>query len=211
MPDQERKRIYSYLTRSRFLHVEDELRIGKIRLFVGQYQRGQGAKATAYHFLDLDDARVILTELCWGKLKGKGYQEFKGTAHSDNGPISRVLEINRNEDKYWLQIDNGPGEVVGQGAVKPAGSPEASVSVPLPIWEARKLAHATLAYIRAWEARHLLETAETAPRPLSYSDGSLVGDKAVEREAFRAYAEAHNGEIPPSKQALREWYGGHNG
>jgi len=156
-----RKRIHSYITKTRFLHLEDALDIGKIRLFVGQYRKGNGASATAFHFLDLADARVLFADLAWAK--PVEFTDYKGTSNGD-GPQSRVLKINgpKDKNKVWLEVQNGPGEIVGQGAVKPAGKPDAQVSVPLSTWEARKLAHAALAYVRAWEARHLLATAPTA-------------------------------------------------
>jgi hypothetical protein len=165
----ERNRVYSYLTRSRFLHVEDALAIGKLRLFVGKYKRGKGASSTAFHFLDVDDARVLLSDLAWSK--PVDFVDYKGTSNGDpsasplgklggrlraGGPQSRVLTVKTNGEKVWVEIKNGPGELVGEGAVKPKGKPDAAVSVPLSTWEARKLAFAVLAYVRAWEARHLL-------------------------------------------------------
>jgi len=42
-------------------------------------------------------------------------------------------------------------QVIGQGAVKPAGKPDAAVNVPLTTWEARRLAMAVLAHLDAWE------------------------------------------------------------
>jgi len=152
--------LYSHITRSRFLHLEDALVISKVRLFVGEYQRGQGAKATAYHFLDLDDARVLLSDLSWAK--PVDFADYKGTANGDEPP-SRVLRVKSDRDKIWVEIANGPGQIVGEGAVKPAGKPDVTVSVPLNTWEARKLALAALAYTRAWEARYLLDLAPTAP------------------------------------------------
>lgn len=145
----ERTRIYTHMTRSAFLHVEDALAIGKLRLFVGKYRRGQGAEQMAFHFLDVDDARVLLADLSWGK--AVDFADFKGTSNGD-GPQSRVLKVKTNEDKVWLEIQNGPGEVVGQGAVKPKGKPDSSVSIPFTVWEARKFAHAVLAYVQAWGA-----------------------------------------------------------
>ncbi len=167
---QPRKRLYSHVTRTRFLHLEDALNIAKIRLFAGEYRKGSGASATAHHFLDLDDARVLLADLSWGKkveftdYKGTSSlgRSTKGTSNRD-GPQSRVLKVKANGDKVWLEIQNGPGEIVGQGAVKPKGKPTAAVSVPLTVWEARKLAHAALAYIRAWESEYLLDVAPTGP------------------------------------------------
>lgn len=156
---QPRKRLHSHVTRSRFLHLEDALDIGKVRLFAGEYKRGQGSNATVHHFLDLADARVLLADLSWGKKVE--FTDYKGSGGDD--PQSRVLKIKTNGDKVWFEIQNGPGQIIGQGAVKPAGKPDAAVSIPLTVWEARKLAHAALAYIRAWEIHHLLDAAPSGP------------------------------------------------
>jgi hypothetical protein len=144
----QRYRIYSHITKSRFLHIEDALDIGKLRLFSGEYQRGQGATATAAHYLDLADARVLLNDLAWGK--SVNYTEYKGSANGDQA-VSRVLRVKTNGDKTWFQLQNGPGEVVGEGAVKPKGDPETVVNVPFNIWEARRLAFTVLAHLDAWE------------------------------------------------------------
>ena len=128
--------------------MEDALDIGKVRLFAGEYKRGQGASVTAAHYLDVADARVLLSDLAWGK--AVDYVEYKGRANGDK-PTSRVLKVKRNGDKVWLRLENGPGQVIGEGAVKPAGEPEAVVNVPLTVWEARRLAFAILAHLDAWE------------------------------------------------------------
>jgi hypothetical protein len=153
----ERKRIYSHLTRSRFLHVEDALSISKLRLFAGEYERGVGATSTAYHFLDMDDARVLFSDMAWAK--HVDYADYKGTpSGSGDRPQSRVLKVKANGDKIWIEVRNGPGQVVGEGAVKPKGKPDAAVSVPLSTWEARRLAFSVLAYVQAWEARYMVKT-----------------------------------------------------
>lgn len=144
----ERFRIHAYLTRTKWLHIEDALDIGKLRLFAGDYQKGKGAKAVAIHYLDVADTRVLLNDLAWGK--AVDFCEFKGTANGGE-PISRVLKVRTNGDKVWFRLENGPGEVIGQGAVKPKGKPESVVNVPLSVWEARKLAMAVLAHLDAWE------------------------------------------------------------
>lgn len=149
-PDQTRTRIFSHITRSRWLHLEDSLSIGKIRFFVGEYKKGQGARATAYHFLDADDARPLFADLSWSK--PTDFVDFKGTANGDV-PASRVLKVKGPKDgKYWLEIQNGPGQIIGEGAVKPAGEPEASISIALSIWEARKMALAVIEYMQAYRA-----------------------------------------------------------
>ena len=143
----QRYRVYSHITKSRFLHIEDALDIGKIRLFAGDYQKGKGAKTLAVHYLDVADARVLLNDLAWGK--AVDYCEFKGSANGGE-PTSRVLKVKTNGDKTWFRLENGPGEVIGQGAVKPKGEPETVVNVPLTTWEARRLAFEVLAHLDAW-------------------------------------------------------------
>jgi len=143
----ERFRIHSHVTKSKWLHIEDALEIGKLRLFAGDYVKGKGAKATAIHYLDLADARVLLSDLAWGK--PVDFVEFKGSANGGT-PTSRVLKVRTNGDKVWFGLENGPGQVIGQGAVKPAGKPDAVVNVPLTPWEARRLAMTVLAHLDAW-------------------------------------------------------------
>lgn len=144
----ERYRIHSHMTRSRFLHVEDSLDIGKVRPFGGEYVKGRGAKATAIHYLDVADARLLLSDLAWGK--PVDYVEWKGSANGGE-PTSRVLKVRTNGDKVWIRLENGPGQVIGQGAVKPKGDPAAVVNVPFTVWEARRLAPTVLAHLDAWE------------------------------------------------------------
>jgi len=203
-----RRRIYSFLTRSRFLHLEDALSIGKVRLFVGEYRRGEGASATAYHYVDVDDARVVFHDLAAGR--PVNFTDYKGTPGDE--PQSRVLKIKANSGKVWIEVANGPGQVIGEGAVKPAGKPDVAVSVPLTTWEARRLGHAALAYIRAWETRYLLDVAPVVPQSPVYGDGTKVDlNNQVEQDTFRAYAAARGGEVPPSREALRAWWRQQNG
>jgi hypothetical protein len=164
-PTTDRTRIFSHITRTRFLHIEDSLEIGKIRLFVGEYQKGQGAQSTAYHFLDADDARPICADLAWGK--ALDIKDYKGSANGGDVPLSRVLTIRGPKDgKYWLEVANGPGQVIGQGAVKPAGEPEASVSIALSLWEARKMALAIQEYMAAYRVAALLSPSEASRPPV---------------------------------------------
>lgn len=164
----QRPRIYSEITRSVILHVEDALDIGKVRLFLLAYQRGQGASVTAAHYLDVEDARVLAADLAQGRLVEK-FTDFKGTAASstanaqDGKPISRVLKLEDRGDgqraPIVLQVSNGPGQVVGEGAVKPAGKPDAEIAILLTRWQARRLGHALQSYLQAWLT---VQTAHTA-------------------------------------------------
>lgn len=167
---QDRPRIFSTITRSRFLHIEDALtpaapdKPGKIRFFIGSYKRGSGQPAiTAYHFLDDADARVVFADMGWGKQVD--IKDYKGSANGDQ-PISRVLTIRGPKDgKYWIEVQNGPGQVIGQGAVKPAGEPTASISIALPIAQARALALAVIEYMTAYRVATMINPTATTPPP----------------------------------------------
>ena len=114
----QRYRIHSHLTRSRFLHVEDALDIGKVRLYAGEYKRGEGASSTAAHFLDVADARVMFSDLAWGK--AVDYIEYKGTANGDR-PTSRVLKVKTNGGKVLRRPHRSPGP--GRSPVAPKPCP----------------------------------------------------------------------------------------
>ena len=143
----DRDRIYDHVTKSRFLHIEDALNIGKIRLFCGEYKKGEGMGKNTSHFLDVEDARVLFNDLSWNKTVK--YTEFKGTA---NGEVtSRVFSANSKEDKVWFELKTGPGKETETGAIQPAGEPTIDISIALTKEEARRLALAVLAYIQAAE------------------------------------------------------------
>lgn len=155
----DRPRLASHVTRTRFFHIEDSLDRRKLRLFIGAYERGQGASATAFTFMDLDEARVLLSDLSWGKQID--YCSYKGGADASGAVTSRILKIQFKDNKYWFEIQNGPGEMTPLKVVKSSGKPTAVISIPMSVFDARKLAFAALAYIQVWDARHLLWETKT--------------------------------------------------
>ncbi len=151
----QRYRIYSQITRSTILHLEDALDIGKVRLFLLSYRRGQGAQATADHYLDLADARVLASDLAQGHLPER-FMDYKGSPEGREGKaLSRVLKLDdRGEGQrapIVLQISHGPGQLLGTGAIKPAGKADTEIAILLTRWQARRLGHALLAHLQAWE------------------------------------------------------------
>jgi len=142
-------RVFSHLTKTRFLHIEDSLERRKLRFFIGSFEKGQGANSTAYTFLDVDDARVIMSDLAWGKVID--FVDHKGGTNANEMGVARVLKIQGKGDKVWIQVTNGPGRFLAEGAVKPVGQPTAEVSIPLTVFEARKMGFACLAYLQARE------------------------------------------------------------
>ncbi|HIQ06679.1 MAG TPA: hypothetical protein EYH31_13535 [Anaerolineae bacterium] len=152
---QNRYRIYTHITRSAILHVEDALEVGKLRLLLFQYRRGEGAQANASHYLDVEDARVLCFDLAQGHLPER-FLDYKGSPTARNGkPLSRVLKVEdrgqRARNPIVIQISNGPGERVGEGAIKPAGKPDVELAILLSRWQARRLALAVQAHLNAWE------------------------------------------------------------
>jgi len=158
----QRPRIFSLVTNKAILHLEDALEIDKVKIFMVAYQRGHGASATAVHYMDVADARVLAADLAAGRLPNK-YVEYKGSPKARDGkPLSRVLKVGDRGDQakrpIVIQVQNGPGELVGEGAIKPAGKPDAEVTIFLTRWEARKMGMALGDYIRAWQAAKFVFT-----------------------------------------------------
>ncbi|MDT8307773.1 MAG: hypothetical protein RRC07_17695, partial [Anaerolineae bacterium] len=121
-----RVRIHSHMTKSRFLHIEDALSIGKIRLFAGAYRRSEDslqqhtATRLAWHFLDIADARIIFAALAWAE-PDFSYREYKGTPLDSGGAVSRVLSVQVKGDNVYVELKRGPGKLTPTGAVTPAG------------------------------------------------------------------------------------------
>ncbi len=163
-PDAEKHahpRIYTQITRSAILHIEDALAIGKVRLFMISYQRGQGAKATAAHYLDVEDARVLAFDLAVRGALPARFTDYKGSPTGlDGQPLSRVFKLeDRGEGQrapIVFQVSQGPGDLVGEGAIKPAGKPTVEIAMLLTRWQARRLGHALQSYLQAWQTKQLI-------------------------------------------------------
>ncbi|MCP4422826.1 MAG: hypothetical protein GY805_39960 [Chloroflexi bacterium] len=180
-----RVRIHSHVTQSKFLHVEDALNIGKIRLFAGEYRKNSGMNAHSHHFIDLADARVIFAALAHGE-QGFAHKEYKGTppqaGHLDglgagseqgrrtgSGAISRVLSVKVKGQNVYIELKSGPGKLTNTGAITPNGSAEVEINVSFKLYEARRLAASVLAYIRAWDVMRMLANQKMVSKPSPYS------------------------------------------
>jgi hypothetical protein len=181
-----RVRIYSHITQSRFLHVEDALGLGsgKLRLFAGTYSRGRGMSTHAIHFLDLADARVIFGALARGD-QGFSHKEYKGTppqtGHLDkpgagseqgrrdgNGAVSRVLSIAVKGENVYIELRSGPGKMTNTGAITPNGRAKVEVNVGFKLYEARRMAASVLAYIHAWDVMRMMVNQQMVSQPPPY-------------------------------------------
>lgn len=185
--DHEVPRIYDYINKTTFLHIQDALGIMKVQLFAGKYRGGAGAELTLSHYVDLRAIRPLLHDLAWGK--PVKFTDFKGTAKEDGSAESRVLSVNTKEDVVYWQLRNGPGQVIGQGAVKPDRSaPKTAfqqVAVRMTRQEARQAAYSTLEYLAAWRTAQLLGSVAVADRskpeiiPLDELNNELFDDETI--------------------------------
>jgi hypothetical protein len=169
-PAAARVRIYSHVTQSRFLHIEDSLKIGKLRLFAGNYRRGQGMAENGHanHFIDLADARVIFHALATAE-PNFSHKEYKGTPpQGRSGAVSRVLSVTVKGDNVYIELKSGPGKLTATGAVMPDGKPEVEVNVGFKLYEARRLAATVLAYIQAWDVMRMLANKHAVSPPITY-------------------------------------------
>lgn len=207
-----RVRIHSLVTSSRFLHVEDSLAIGKVRLFAGSYRRGEGLDQHTAHYLSLPDARVVFGALARGE-PSFSYREQKGKI-TDGGALSRGLTIEVKGERVIIELKSGPGEPTPTGAVTPAGPATVAVSVGFKQYEARRLGAAVLAYLRAWDVLRMLAQRDAAGRPAPYlvvpatSDG-LESRREAQRAAGGSAPPKYGGRLklpaerrPPNGQAL---------
>ncbi|MCA9872127.1 MAG: hypothetical protein KC441_00670 [Anaerolineales bacterium] len=169
-----RVRICNHITQSRFLHVEDALAIGKVRIFAGRYRRSEGTEAHGFHFIDLADARVLFKALARGE-QGFRHKEYKGTPpQNGNSTISRVLSIAVKGEKVYIELKTGPGKLTNTGAITPNGPAKVEVNVGFKLYEARRMAASVLAYIHAWDVMRMMchhgviADQQMVSRPLPY-------------------------------------------
>lgn len=176
----ESERIFEYMLKTSWLHFEDALEIGKIKLFAGSYQRGnKEATETAVHYVDVHTIRPLLHDLSWKK--AVEFVDYKGTADG-NGVESRVLRVNsdKEKDKVWFSLASGPGNETTTGAITPNGKATKKINVGMTTDDARQMAYAVLEYMTAWRTAKLMKP----PRPhvdLDELNEELFGTPAVSR------------------------------
>ena len=164
-----RVRLYSHVTKTRFLHVEDALSIGKVRLFAGTYSRGQGMSGHTSHYLDLADARIVFHALLNGE-QDFTYKEYKGTPPPTpkQAAVSRVLSVVVKGGNVYMEFKSGPGQLAATGAITPNGRAETEVNVSFKLHEARRLASEVLAYIHAWDIYRIMTFRQVVGNPPAY-------------------------------------------
>ena len=142
-------RIVRHVTKNRILDIQDALEIDKLRIEIVE---GEGAKLSVEHFAEPDALALIFHDVLEGRPWEK-YIEYKGVAQRD-AAISRVLVVERVEARNPVKItvSRGPGKVIDKGAIQPVGKPEATLSVLLSEFDARRIAFTVLRHMAAYEA-----------------------------------------------------------
>ncbi len=165
-----RVRIYSHITQSRFLHIEDSLSLGqgKLRLFGGTYRKNEGMGAYSNAFVDIADARVIFGALARGEQNFR-HKEYKGTPpQNGNKAVSRVLSIAVKGENVYIELKTGPGKLTNTGAITPNGKATVEVNVSFKLYEARRMAAEVLAYIHAWDVMRMMVHQQLVSQPDPY-------------------------------------------
>lgn len=177
-----RVQIFRYVTKDKILDVSDMLSLepkrNKLAITLLEYDENFHAKQKVKHFVDADHFKVV----CWDILHNQfeEWVDHKGSVHNDAAE-ARVLTIRKDtryRNPYAIKIDNGVGEVIGQGAVKMAKQTD-TLSILLPDFEAKRLALTVLDYVRAWETVNFKKRRE-ANTVLIPTDG--MPDQVRERE-----------------------------
>jgi len=167
-PTPTRVRLYSHVTKTRFLHIEDTLNIGKVRLFGGTYNRGQGMSDHVSHYLDMSDARIVFHALLNAE-QGFNYREYKGTPPKNGQPAtSRVLSIAVKGENVYVELKSGPGKLTPTGAITPNGPAKVEVNVTFKLYEARRMGTAVLAYLHAWDVLRMMVHQQSVGQPAPY-------------------------------------------
>ena len=149
--------IYRLVAKDKLLDITDLLAFdpkrSKVAFTLVELDESNKAAARVRHYVDADDMKLVCHDLLAGTFTS--FEDQKGSAHDDYTE-ARVLSF-KKESKYRqpfvLRIDNGQGEVYGQGQVKMVKATD-SLTLQMPEFEARKMALVVLDYIHQWEMIH---------------------------------------------------------
>jgi len=168
LEQQQNRTIYKLITRSAFLHVDDALKIGKLKLWAGRYTQGQGTSSHATAYMDADAARVVFWDLMVrGGFPEKLYPgqkwEAYGGSEREGKVIARVIRFREDSAlqraPIVIELATGPGQRSETGGIQPAGQME-MVSVFLSKFDARKLAASVLEELQAYRVALQLQSLE---------------------------------------------------
>ena len=144
----------------------------KLAFTLVEFDENYKATQRVRHYVDTDDFKLVCYDLLAGTFTQ--FEDQNGTVH-DEHTEARVLCL-KKDAKYRqpivLRIDNGQGEVYGNGQVKMVRATD-SLTIKMPELEARKMALVVLDYIQQWEMIHFRKRQEA--RTISFTGDADAG------------------------------------
>ncbi len=149
--------IFRFVAKDKILDIADLLAFdpkrSKVAFTLVEFDEHNKATQRVRHYVDADDMKLVCHDLLAGTFTS--FEDQKGSAHDDYTE-ARVLSFKKEakyRQPYVLRVDNGQGEVYGQGQVKMVKATD-SLTIQMPEFEARKLALTVLDYVQQWEMIH---------------------------------------------------------
>jgi len=155
--------IFRFVAKDKIVDLTDLLafdpRRSKIAFTLVEFDESNKATQRVRHYVDADDMKLVCHDLLAGTFTA--FEDQKGSVHDDYTE-ARVLSFKKEtkyRQPYVLRIDNGQGEVYGQGQVNMVKATD-SLTLQMPEFEARKMALVVLDYIQQWEMIHFRKRQE---------------------------------------------------
>lgn len=162
--------IFRFVAKDKILDITDMLTFdpkrSKLAFTLVEFDDHYKATQRVRHYVDTDDFKLVCHDILNGTFAA--FEDQKGSAHDDYTE-ARVLTLKKEakyRQPYILRIDNGQGEVYGNGQVKMVKATD-SLTLQMPEFEARKMALVVLDYVRQWEMLHFRKRQEA--RTISFT------------------------------------------
>ena len=175
--------IFRFVAKDKILDITDLLAFdpkrSKIAFTLVEFDDNNKATQRVRHYVDADDFKLVCHDLLAGTFTA--FEDQKGSAHDDYTE-ARVLSFKKEakyRQPYVLRIDNGQGEVYGQGQVKMVKATD-SLTIQMPEFEARKMALVVLDYIHEWEMIHFRKRQDA--RTVTFTPSTDVVEQAGQQK-----------------------------
>ena len=174
--------IFRFVAKDKILDITDLLAFdpkrSKVAFTLVEFDEHNKATQRVRHYVDADDMKLVCHDLLAGTFTS--FEDQKGSVHDDYTE-ARVLSFKKESkyrQPYILRVDNGQGEVCGQGQVKMLKATD-SLTIQMPEFEARKLALTVLDYVHQWETIHFRKRQDA--RTLTFTPAAETAEQGEEQ------------------------------
>ena len=174
--------IFRFVAKDKILDITDLLAFdpkrSKVAFTLVEFDEHNKATQRVRHYVDADDMKLVCHDLLAGTFTS--FEDQKGSVHDDYTE-ARVLSFKKESkyrQPYILRVDNGQGEVYGQGQVKMLKATD-SLTIQMPELEARKLALTVLDYVHQWETIHFRKRQDA--RTLTFTPAAETAEQGEEQ------------------------------